>query len=64
MPRELDKTHFNMLNPYDRIDKISAHDKSSKLSSSKGAQGSKMLSKNISMIFYEEKRPSNHTYAS
>jgi hypothetical protein len=58
LPREMEKTHFNILNPYDRIEKISSKDKSSKISS--GGNGSKMLSKNISMTFYDDRRLSNN----
>lgn len=61
MPRELDKTHFNLSNPYDRIEMISAHKKSSKINSNGGGNGSNILSKNISMTLYDFRRQSNHT---
>jgi hypothetical protein len=53
MPRDIDKTHYNLLNPYDRIEMISAHKKSSKISSNAGGNGSNILSKNISMTLYD-----------
>jgi hypothetical protein len=61
MPRELDKTHYNLSNPYDRIEIISAHKKSSNISSNIGGNGSNILSKNISMTLYDYRRLSNHT---